>query len=73
VFDNRVLRRIFCPKRDEITRVLRKLHIEGLHNLYSTANIIRQIKSGRMRWAEHVRHMGEERKVHKISIKKTKE
>jgi hypothetical protein len=59
VFENRVLRRIFEPKRDEVTGKWRKLHDEELHNLYSSANIIRQIKS-RMRWTGHVACMGEE-------------
>jgi hypothetical protein len=50
VFENRVLRRIFGPKRDEVTGEWRKLHNEELHILYSSPNIIRQIKSRRMRW-----------------------
>jgi hypothetical protein len=54
VFENRVLRRIFGPKRDEVTGDLRKLHNEELHNLYSSPNIIRMIKSRRMRLAGHV-------------------
>jgi hypothetical protein len=49
VFENRVLRRIFGPKRDEVTREWRKLHNEELHNLYSSSDIIRQVKSRRMR------------------------
>jgi hypothetical protein len=49
VFENRVLRRIFGPNRDEVTGQRRKLHSEELHNLYSSPNIIRQIKSRRMR------------------------
>jgi hypothetical protein len=60
VFENRVLRRIFCPKSDEVTGEWRKLHSEELHNLYSSPIIIRQIKSRRMRWAGHVACMGEE-------------
>jgi hypothetical protein len=60
VFENRVLRRIFGPKRDEVTGEWRKLHNEELHSLYSSPNIIRQIKSRRMRWAGHVVRMGEE-------------
>jgi hypothetical protein len=55
VFENRVLRRIFGPKRDEVTGGWRKLHNEELHNLYSSPNIIRMIKS---RWAGHVARMG---------------
>jgi hypothetical protein len=54
VFENRVLRRIFGQKRDEVTGEWRKLHNEELHNLYSSSSIIRMIKSKRMRWAVHV-------------------
>jgi hypothetical protein len=57
VFENRVLRRIFGPKRDEVTGGWRKLHNEELHNLYSSPSIIRMIKSRRMRWAWHVAGM----------------
>jgi hypothetical protein len=63
VFENRVLRRIFGPKRDEVTEEWRKLHNAELHNLYSFPDVIRQVKSRRMRWAGHVARMGEERKV----------
>jgi hypothetical protein len=63
VFENRVLRRILGPKRDEVTVEWRKLHNEELHSLYSSPDIIRQIKSRRMRWAGHVAGMGEERKL----------
>jgi hypothetical protein len=66
VFENRVLRRIFGPKRDEVTVEWRKLHNEELHHLYSSPDIIRPVKSRRMRWAGHVGHMGEERKVYKV-------
>jgi hypothetical protein len=59
VFENRVLRRIFGPKRDEVTGDWRKLHNEELHNLYSSPSIIRMINSRRMRWAGHVARMGE--------------
>jgi hypothetical protein len=62
VFENRFLRIIFGPKRDEVTGDWRKLHNEELHILYSFPNIIRQIKSRRMRWAGHVA-MGEVRKL----------
>jgi hypothetical protein len=58
VFENRVLRRIFGPKRDEVTAVWRKLYNEDLHNLYSSPSIIRMTKSRRMRWAGHVARMG---------------
>jgi hypothetical protein len=70
VFENRVVRRIFGPGRDEVTGEWRKLHNEELHNLYSSQNIIRQIKSRRMRWAGHVARMGEERKVYKVLVRK---
>jgi hypothetical protein len=69
VFENRVLRRIFGPRRDEVTGEWRKLHNEELHNLYSSPDIIRQIKSRRMRWAGHVARM-EEEKVYKILVGK---
>jgi hypothetical protein len=59
VFENRVLRRIFGPKRDEITRGWRKLHNEELHGLYSSPSIVTVIKARRMRWAGHVARMGE--------------
>jgi hypothetical protein len=70
VFENRVLRRIFGPKRDEVTGELRKLHNEELHILYSFPNIIRQIKLRRTRWAGHVAHMGEERNVYRVLMGK---
>jgi hypothetical protein len=57
------MRLLFGPKRDEVTGEWRKLHSEELHNLYSSSNIIRQIKSRRMRWVGHVARMGEGRKV----------
>jgi hypothetical protein len=63
VFENKVLRRIFGPKRDEVTGEWRKLHTEELHDLYSSPNIVWVIKSRRMRWVGHVAHMGEERGV----------
>jgi hypothetical protein len=59
MFANRVLRRIFGHKRDEVTGEWKKLHNEELHNLYSSPDIIRQINIRRMRWAEHVARMGE--------------
>jgi hypothetical protein len=61
VFENRVLRRIFRPKRDEVIGGWRKLHNEELHNLYCSPSIIIIIKSRRMRWAGHVARMGEKR------------
>jgi hypothetical protein len=70
VFENRVLRRIFGPKRDEVTGEWRKLHNEELHNLYLSPDIIRQVKLRRMRWAGHVARMGEERKVYKVLVEK---
>jgi hypothetical protein len=80
VFKNRVLRRIFGPKRDEVMGEWRKLHSEELHNLYSSSDIIRQVKSRRMRWADHVARMVEERSVQgfggkarrKVTTQKTK-
>jgi hypothetical protein len=63
VFENRVLRGIFGLKRDEVTGHWRKLHNGELHNLYSSPDIIRQIKPRRMRLAGHVAHIGEGRKV----------
>jgi hypothetical protein len=59
VFENRVLRGIFGPERDEVTGGRRKLHNEELHGLYSSPSIVRVIKSRRMRWAGHVACMGE--------------
>ena len=58
VFENRVLRRVFGPKRDEVTGEWRKLHNEELIDLYSLPNIVRVVKSRRMRWAGHVARMG---------------
>jgi hypothetical protein len=58
VFENKMLRRIFGPKRDEVTGEWRKLHNEELHDLYSSPNIIRIMKSRRMRWVGHVARMG---------------
>jgi hypothetical protein len=70
MFENRGLRRIFGPKRDEATGEWRKLHNEELHNLYSSPDIIRQFKSRRMRIAGHVARMVEERKVYKCLVGK---
>ena len=60
VFENKVLRRIFGPRRDELTGDWRRLHNEELNYLYSSSNIVRVIKLRRMRWAGHVARMGEE-------------
>jgi hypothetical protein len=68
VFENRMLRRIFGPKRDEVTGGWRKLHNEELHNLYSLPNIIIMIKQRRMRWAGHVARRGEKRNVYEYRI-----
>jgi hypothetical protein len=68
VFENRVLRRIFGPKTDEVTGEWRKLHNEELCDLYSSPSIIRLIKSRRMRWAGHVAHMGEKRNAYKLLV-----
>jgi hypothetical protein len=68
VFENRFLRRIFGPKRDEVTGEWRKFHSEELHNLYSSPDIIRQVKSRGMRWAGHVASMGKDRKVYKVLV-----
>jgi hypothetical protein len=70
VFENRVLRRIIGPKRDKVMGEWRKLHNEERHNLYSSPDIIRQVKSRRMRWAGHVACMGKERKVYKVLVGK---
>jgi hypothetical protein len=70
VFENRVLKGIFGPKRDEVTGEWRKLHSGELHNLYSSPDIIRQIKSRGMRWAGHVARMGEGRNLYKILVGK---
>jgi hypothetical protein len=70
VFENRVLRRIFGPKRVGITGEWRKLHNEELNDLYCSPSIVRVIKSRRMRWARHVARMRDRRGVHKVSVGK---
>jgi hypothetical protein len=66
VFENKVLRRIFGPKRDEVTGEWRKLHNKELHDLYSSPSIIRIMKSRRMRWAGHVARMGEKMNAYRL-------
>ena len=68
MFEKRVLRRIFRPKRDGVKGEWRKLHNEELNDLYSSPNIVRVIKSRRMRWAGHVAHMEDGRVVHKVLV-----
>jgi hypothetical protein len=68
VFENRVLRRIFGPKRDEVTGEWRRLHNEELNDLYSSRTIIRVIKSTRMSWAGYVARMGEGRGAYRILV-----
>jgi hypothetical protein len=68
LFGNRMLRRIFVPKRDEVTGEWRKLHNEKLNDLYCSPNIVRVIKSRRMRWAGHVARMGERRGVLRVLV-----
>jgi hypothetical protein len=72
-FENRVLRRIFGPKRDEVTGEWSKLHNEQLHDLYSSPTTVRVIKSRRMRWVGHVARMGEGRRVYRILMGKPEE
>jgi hypothetical protein len=69
VFENRVLRRIFGPKREE-DGSWRKLHNDEIHSLYSSPNIVKVIKSKRMRWAGHVARMGERRGVYRVLVGK---
>ena len=70
VFENRVLRRVFGPKMDDVTGEWRKLHIEELNDLYSLPNIVLVVKSRRMRWAGHVARMEEDRGVHRVLVGK---
>jgi hypothetical protein len=68
VFENRVLRTIFGPKRDEVTGEWRKLHNKELHDLYSSPSIIRIIKSRRVRWVGHLAPMGEKRNAYRLLL-----
>ena len=70
VFENRVLMKVFEPKRHEVTGEWRKLHNEELNDLYSLLNIVRVVKSNRMRWAGHVARMGEDRGVQRVLVGK---
>jgi hypothetical protein len=73
VFENRVLKRIFGPKRDGVMGGWRKLHNEELHNLYCSSSINRIIKSRRKRWPGHVARMGEKRNLHRLLVGKPEE
>ncbi|KAJ4427229.1 hypothetical protein ANN_24846 [Periplaneta americana] len=68
VFENKVLRKMFGAKRDEVTREWKKLHKEELHALYSSPEIMGDIKSRRLRWAGHVAHMGESRNAYRVLV-----
>ena len=70
LFENRVLRRIFGPKRDEVKGEWRKLYYEELSDLYCSPNIVRMIKSRRLIWARHVARMGEGRGVYRVLVGK---
>ena len=70
MFENKVLRRIFGPRRDEVTGDWRRLHNEEINVLYSSPNIVRVIKWRRMRWAGHVARMGKERGVYRVLVGK---
>ena len=70
MFENRVLRRVFGARRDEVTGEWRKLHNEDLIDLYSSPNIFRVIKSRRMRWAGHIARMGDRREVYGVLVRK---
>jgi hypothetical protein len=73
VFENKVLSRIFGPKRDEVTGEWRKPHNEELHDLHSSPSIIRIIKSWRMRWAGHVARMEEKSNAYRLLVGKPEE
>jgi hypothetical protein len=70
VFENRSLRKIFGPKRDEVMGKWGKLHNEELHDVYSSPSVIRISKSKRMRWAGHVARMGKKKNAYRLSVEK---
>jgi hypothetical protein len=70
VFENRILRSIFGPKRDEVTGEWREMHNEEIHNLYSSPKTKKRIKSTGMTWAGHVALTGEERKMYRVFVGK---
>ena len=70
VFENKVLRKIYGPKRDEMTGEWRRLHNEELHGLYDSPDVVRIMKSRRLRWAGHVARMGEKRRLYSIVVGK---
>jgi hypothetical protein len=72
MFENVILRRMFGPKRDEVTGECRKLHNEELHILYSSPDIVRQIKSRRTKWAGNVARMREEKNVYRVLMAKAR-
>jgi hypothetical protein len=72
VFENNMLRKVFGPKRAEITEDWRRLHNEGLHHCYSSTDVIREIKSRRMRWEGHVACREERRGAHRVLAGKPK-
>ena len=70
MFENRVLKKVFGPKRVEVAGEWRNLHIKELNDLYSLPNIVQVVKSRRMRWVGHVAHVGEDRGVHRVLVGK---
>jgi hypothetical protein len=68
MIENRVLMRVFGPKRSDVTGEWRKLHTEEVNDLYTLSNIVRVVKSRRMRWAGHMARMGEDRGVHRVLV-----
>ena len=70
VFENKVLRKIYGPKRDEMTGEWRRLHNEELHGLYDSPDVVRIMKSRRLRWSDHVARMREKRRLYSIVVRK---